>query len=176
MLKVSTRRDISARALVDVNRARVGLGGAPLRSLPVATPSATDDCVVQRALRELAPNCEVNSEKAVFATHEQATLVCRAWWNGVTDIVLDNCTVTLPASITEFIGHFDSFGLPEMIDPMTFVRRGQPVAREASERWAEAYNWMISEGLLSADQVSAITDEMIQEEVLDTQAPELVAV
>ncbi len=178
MLKVSTRRAISARALVDVNKARVSLGGAPLRSLPVATPSATDDCVVQRALRELAPDCEVHREKVVFATHEQATRVCRAWWKGVTDIVLDDCTVTLPASIKDFIGHFDSLGLPEMIDPQTFATTTQPADGDKNVNWMKAREWMISNGLLSADEpiTTAVTDAMIQEEILDAEVPELVAV
>ena len=179
MLDVKDRQAIVAKALVEVNKARAGLDCRELGSMPIATPGSYSDCAVQRGLRDLAPQCKVMAGSITFTSQACARRVHRAWYGYGTVARVDK-EVTLPPAIVDFISHFDSFGLPEMIDPTTFVKLCIPTEPDALARWEAARNWLMRHGKLPEGEVETIvTDEAIQAEIIDAasdQVQELVGV
>ncbi len=167
MLGVEERQMIVAKALVEVNKARAGLNGCKLSRMPIATPANPSECAVQRGLRDVAPQCRVMASSIMFTSRSLTRIVNLAWYGADALVSTDN-EVPLPPAIVDFISHFDSFGLPEMIDPAAFVKCDKPTQPDALARWEAAQNWLVRQGKLPAsDAETTVTDQIIQVEILD---------
>lgn len=151
MLTENDRRMILDGALRQVNVARAALGGEAIHQMPIATPGYPSDCGIQRALRDLVPNCSVASSGLQFYSCKQAIPVHYAWHQTLS-VPRSNNRVMLPSELSRFVSEFDAFGLPEVLDPSTFKDLRCCYDSEAHARWDEAAQWLMQHGRLSRDE------------------------